>query len=209
MEITLKTAFRQPIFILFFTLLGLVLMPVMSIAEEAPKKNDETQLGIANDKKVNQNKRVRAKVSIKASPHIVWETVHEERKHDPDLEYSKVLEQGKNQAVLEQKFILIPIIGTAVCKMHNNEIPLERIDYKLIESDRFKAMEGSWILTANSDGTTILELSSYVDMGTPIPRFLLDNVTVRKLQRRLSNVKKMAEAAQLKLAQTAEKQANK
>ncbi len=135
-----------------------------------------------------------AKILVKAPPKVVWETVHEERKKDPDLAYSKVLEQGVNECRLEQKFVLIPIIGAAVCEMHNSEVPLQRIDYKLLKSDRFRSMEGSWVLTPTDEGRhTLLELSTHLDLGMPVPGPIMNTVTSKKLARRLGNVKKMAE----------------
>jgi hypothetical protein len=85
--------------------------------------------------------------------------------------------------------------------MKNVEVPLERIDYNMVTSDRFKALEGSWVLSPGKEpNETYLELSSYVDMGLPIPRGMVEGVTGKKLQRRLSNVKAMAEATQTRLA---------
>lgn len=140
---------------------------------------------------------VTARVQIKAKRHVVWETVHEERKNDPDLAYSKVLEESKNHAVIEQKFVLLPLIGTSVCVMKNHEVPMERIDYQLIKSDRFKAMEGSWILLPGEDSnSTMLELSTYLDLGLPVPRGIFEGITGKKLERRLTNVKRAAEQAQ-------------
>ena len=147
---------------------------------------------------------VTGRTVIKAPVEIVWTTVHEERKNDPDLEYSKVLEQGKNECRLEQKFVLIPVFGTAVCEMHNSEVPLKRIDYKLIHSDRFKSMEGSWVLTPTEDGrATILELSTHLDLGLPVPRAFMTSVTSKKLSKRLGNVKAAAEHAHRQVAQRA------
>ena len=154
---------------------------------------------VLGTQKQNSGRRwVTAKVHIKASPTVVWESVHEERKNDPDLAYSKVLEQGKNEATLEQKFQLIPVIGTSVCVMKNTEVPLKRIDYYLLKSDRFKALEGSWVLQATEDGGTILELASYIDMGVPAPRSFIESIAGKKLERRVGNVRKAAEAAQAK-----------
>ena len=170
------------------------------------KKNEQAvsqdpSATVSAEKQLNGHNWMKARVLIKASPHVVWETVHEERKHDPDLAYSKILSQEKNQATLEQKFALIPVIGTAVCVMHNAEVPFERIDYNMISSDRFKAMEGSWVLTPGREAnSTYLELSSYCDLGLPIPRSMIDGVTTKKLQKRLANVKTMAEATQGRLA---------
>jgi hypothetical protein len=152
------------------------------------------------------NHRIKAKILIKASPRVVWETVHAERAHDPDIEYSRVLEQGHNQCLLEQKFCLLPIIGSAVCVMKNVEVPLKRIDYSMIHSDHFKAMDGSWILTsAAEEGFTYLELSTYSDPGLPVPRQFIEAFTAKKLQKRLTNVKRMAEATQSSIAERPER----
>ncbi|MBY0356413.1 MAG: hypothetical protein K2W82_00310 [Candidatus Obscuribacterales bacterium] len=149
------------------------------------------------EEKAGGHRWVTARVHIRAKRHVVWETVHEERKNDPDLAYSKVLEESKNHAVIEQKFVLLPVIGASVCVMKNHEVPMERIDYQLIKSDRFKAMEGSWTLLPGEDpNSTVLELSTYLDLGLPVPRGIFEGITGKKLERRLTNVKRAAEQAQ-------------
>jgi hypothetical protein len=158
-------------------------------------------VAVSSEKRAGGKNFVTGKTLIKAPASVVWETVHEERKHDPDLAYSKILESGVNECRLEQKFVLIPVVGTAVCEMHNAEVPLQRIDYKLLKSDRFKAMEGSWVLTPQADGKhTLLELSTHLDMGLPVPEHFMTSATKKKLAKRLGNVKKMAESTHAKLA---------
>lgn len=142
-----------------------------------------------------------ARILIEAPPMVVWNTVHAERDHDPDIMYSRVLEQGVNECVLEQKFSVMPVVGSAVCVMRQVEKPLKRIDYCLIRSDRFKSLKGSWILTPTADGNmTYLELSTFADTGLRLPRVLVDSFTAQKLERRLTNIKHMAEAEQLRVA---------
>lgn len=157
---------------------------------------------LSTEQKPNGHKWVKAKILINASPHVVWATIHEQRQKDPDLAYSKLLSQESDtHSTLEQKFSLIPVIGTSTCVMRNVEIPLQRIDYSMIKSDRFKAFEGSWVLSPGPKANeTYLELSSYSDMGLPIPRSMIEGVTGRKLQKRLANVKIMAEAEQTRVA---------
>lgn len=140
--------------------------------------------------------RVQAKVLIKAPPEVVWESIHKERSKDPDLAYSKVLEQvNEHECKLEQKFQLIPVIGTSVCVMENKEVPLQRIDYRLLKSDRFKAMEGSWVLTPAEGGkATMLELSSHLDLGLPVPKAMMNSISTKKIEKRLTHVKEMAES---------------
>ena len=165
------------------------------------KSENKKDVKVIEEKKNDNKTFYTARTVIEAPPRIVWEAVHEERQHDPDLEYNKILEKGENKCRLEQKFKLIPVIGSAVCEMKNWEVPLKRIDYKLIKSDRFKSMEGSWVLTSKDNGrSTLLELSTHLDLGFPVPGTLMKSVTSKKLTRRLTNVKKMAEDTQRKLA---------
>jgi hypothetical protein len=147
------------------------------------------------DNAKNHDQWVSSSVLIQAPAAEVWRSIHEERSKDPDLSYSKVLEQiSPTEYKLEQKFNFIPIIGSSVCVMSHKEIQNERIDYCLLHSDRFKAMEGSWVLTPYDQGRkTKLELSSRLDLGLPVPRSFMNGVTTKKIQRRLNNVKQMAE----------------
>ncbi|MBS1954054.1 MAG: SRPBCC family protein [Cyanobacteria bacterium SZAS-4] len=162
---------------------------------EAPKLLDVV------DKPASEKQRIQSKILIKAPPEVVWFSVHEERKHDPDIAYSKVLEQGVNEQKLEQKFCLLPVIGSATCVMHHTEVPNQRIDYKLLKSDHFKAMEGSWVFTPAENGkATVLELSTHLDMGVPVPKMIFNNLTQKKLDKRLAHIKEMAEGMHSKVA---------
>ena len=168
-------------------------MPVYctSCAETESQKAKETTPPVNP-----QHKRVISSVRISASPEIVWKAIHDERSHDPDIAYSKVLsKETENETLIEQKFQVVPILGTAVCKMKNIEIPFKRIDYWLVGSDHFKALEGSWILTPEAGNSTNLELSSFIDMGIPIPvpKIFAEKMARARIEKRLANVKRAAE----------------
>ncbi|MBI4534223.1 MAG: hypothetical protein HY711_09800 [Candidatus Melainabacteria bacterium] len=192
-------------FVLCTTTTVTLALSLASLAQAKNKEHIRLLKGspvMSTENKASGRRWVKAKILIKAPLEIVWNTVHEQRKSDPDLAYSRVLTQSRNHCTLEQKFVLLPIIGAATCVMVNEEIPLERIDYRLVKSDHFKAMEGSWVLTPYEDGHyTILELSSYLDMGYPVPRAFIETITARKLEKRVTNVKNMAERTQGRLAQ--------
>lgn len=180
--------------------LTVLLLSVLQ-AQASPGKDDTTpapeKAVVYKQDQPGPHQRMAAKILIHARPEIVWDTVHEERRKDPDIAYAKILEQGKNDLTIEEKFVLLPVIGTAVCVMKDTEVPNERIDYRLVSSDHFRAMEGSWVLTSCDGGrSTILELSSYLELGIPVPRMVLDGLTGQKLQRRLTNIKVLAEKAQ-------------
>jgi len=167
------------------------------------RKATQKEAVLSTEQKDNGHRWVKARIRIEAAPHVVWETVHEERSKDPELEYSKVLshDPATNHLTLEQKFSVLPVFGTATCVMKNIEVPLQRIDYSMISSDKFKAFEGSWVLSPGAHANeTYLELSSYCDIGLPIPRMMVEGATGKKLQRRLANVRAMAEATQTRLA---------
>ena len=168
--------------------------PSLVISEADKAKLDKGQVVIGTQSKPNGRRWVTAKIRIAAHPNEVWNAVHEERKTDPDLAYSKVVEEGKNEQTLEQKFQLLPVVGTSVCFIKSSEVPNKRIDYYLLKSDRFKAVEGSWILQPTEDGGTILELASYIDIGMPAPRSFIENIAGKKLERRVANVRRVAES---------------
>lgn len=172
--------------------------PLVVLTDSEKNKLQKGQVAIGTADKPNGRRWVTAKIKINAQPSVVWEAVHEERKTDPDLAYSKILEEvkneaGKNEQTLEQKFQLIPVLGTSVCVIKSTEDLHKRIDYHLLKSDRFKAVEGSWLLQPTEDGGTVLELGSYIDIGVPAPRSFVENIAGKKLERRLTNVRKVAE----------------
>lgn len=166
----------------------------------AAETNKASEFSWWTEKQPNGHRWVKAKMLIKASSDIVWNSIHNEQNADQDLVYRKVLSKGVNDVVSEQKLDHLPIIGTATSTMHTTEVPLKRIDYELVKSDRFKALEGSWVLTPGPNKTTYLELSSYCDIGIPVPRPIRDGITVKKLEKRLQNVRKNSEYAQLQIA---------
>ncbi len=161
---------------------------------QAEDTHQNTKPQLTTSEVVPKHHRISAHIHIKAPVESVWQAIHEERNSDPDMIYSKVINQYGNESQLEQKFQYLPLFGHATCVLKNVEIPNQRIDYWLLQSDRFKAMEGSWILTSLDAGkTTMLELSTYVDLGIPLPRIFLDQITSMRLEKRIANVKKMAE----------------
>jgi hypothetical protein len=142
---------------------------------------------------------VKGRVLVKAPVNIVWQTVHEERQCDPDMAYCKLLTRSINEQTYEEKFVLIPVLSSTTCVLKDVEVPNERIDYELVKSDHFKAMDGSWRFTACEAGT-MLELISHVDTGLPVPQSFVDNSLARKIERRLTRVKTMAESKNNKIA---------
>lgn len=135
----------------------------------------------------------RGHIEIKAPARIVWDAVHKERAEDPDLSYSKVVEKQGDKVMLEQKFKGMPVIGEAVCLMEQTETLNQRIDYKMVSSDKFKALRGSWILTELANGNTKLELHSVLNTGLPFSEHIINHVLKGRIAKRLERVKESAE----------------
>lgn len=178
-------------------LIAIFAVSAMSAAQAA---ESPTEFKWWTEKQPNGHRWVKAKMLIQAPSEVVWQSIHNEQGADQDLVYRKVLSRGVNDVVSEQKLHHLPIIGTAVSTMHTTEVPLKRIDYEMVKSDHFKALEGSWVLTPGPNKSTYLELSSYCDIGIPIPRPIRDGITLKKLEKRLANVKKNSEFSQLPIA---------
>jgi hypothetical protein len=132
---------------------------------------------------------VREEVLINASPKVVWKSMQEQRKLDPDSAYVKPVGD-----VVEQKFVFPSPFGNAECVLHLNETTAERVDFKMISSEDLKAMEGSWVLTPTDDGHTKLSLSTYVEPNMLLPRMITNGIVSHRSKRNLSMVKKLAES---------------
>ena len=148
----------------------------------------------AETSKVNTQKDgVHEEVVIKASPKVVWQSMQEQRKLDPDSQGCRQIGHC-GQSLVEQKFKFPSPFGDAECVLLLSETPSERVDFKLIESEELKHMEGSWILTPMNNGlSTKLGLSSYVEPHMLIPRILTNAIISHKAKRNLVMVKRIAE----------------
>lgn len=167
-------------FLILSLAMAITVMPVCTLDSEA------------------KNKGVSSSVVIAAPPHVVWVAVADQRKTDPDLVYSKVLSRAGNVVTLEQKFGKLPMLGEATATIRADEVLHQRIDYRMIKSDKFKDMSGSWILKPINKNQTHLELTNFVDTG--LPQFLVNQVTKKKVKQRLDNVKLAAERAHRSVA---------
>ncbi len=148
----------------------------------------------------------RLQTIVKASPAVVYDAIIGLRKeHDDSV---KEVSRTHNECVLEETFSDLPLVGQAKCVYKEVYTPHERIEYKMMHSDKFRAFEGRWTLTPVENGTkTVLSLSSYVDVPLPIPfaKQIAQLQTKRGVKERLDAVKKSSEATQVS---TAKKQAS-
>lgn len=129
----------------------------------------------------------------------VWEAMKIIRKNDPA--HRRVISSGGGDYVVEEKFENIPVLGEATCTYKEHEIPMQRLEYSMVKSDKLKAFEGEWELTPCGDGKqTTVKLSSRTDAGIRIP--FADRITrsrtAKSIAQRLEEVREIA--ARTKLA---------
>jgi hypothetical protein len=168
---------------------------------EAVKETKLTDPGSSEgDKASRPNKYVSCQVLIKAPVDVVWQTVHIERDSAPDLVSNNLVESSGNHSVFEQKWNVIPLVSRTTCVIDEVDHPNTRIDYKLLKSDEFKVMEGSWLFTPSQDGhSTTLELTAHLEPRRHDPMLFLNVVAKRKMAKRLAHVKKLAEESRAEM----------
>jgi hypothetical protein len=112
----------------------------------------------------NTDAMVSNTATINAPVKAVWEAMRTLRKNDPA--HRKILSSGGGDYVVEEKFENIPVIGDAICTYREHEVPMQKLEYSMIKSDKLKAFEGEWDLTPSADGKqTSVRLSSRTDAG--------------------------------------------
>jgi len=169
----------------WIAILLLVLIQASSAVSQASEENPCAQ-------KKNQPP-VTSKIVIKAPLEQVWKSIHKARSEDPELTSYKVLTVDDNHAIVRQTMVL-PFFGEARFLLSLTDLPPNRIDYNLIESNSFKTFDGTWLLSPLSHGqSTQIDLTCYSELKTPVPQFLLRAVTARKMRKRLDYVKYLAE----------------
>jgi len=130
--------------------------------------------------------------TIDAPVKTVWEAMRTLRRSDPA--HRKVLSSGGGDYVVEEKFEKIPVLGEAVCTYKEHEVPMQRLEYSMIKSDKLKAFEGEWDLSPTADGKTNVKLSSRTDAGVcmPFADRITRNRTAKSIAERLDEVREIA-----------------
>jgi hypothetical protein len=108
------------------------------------------------------------------------------------------------QAIISEHFGGLPIVGDSVRKYAETESAPNRIDYRMISSNRFKTFKGAWILTPESGKSTKVTLTSFLDPGVRVPfwRQISRAATIHMVRNRLSELEteahRLAEEEQVK-----------
>lgn len=134
-------------------------------------------------------------VIVNADSKAVWKTLSTMGNFDDKLQ-----SVNGNEAVVEQKFKSLPLLGVATVLLRANVKPMERIDFQMIKSDKLKDFSGSWSISPLDDRRTKLNLTMNVDPGLPVPRFLVNKFIAGKVRSRLKKVKVLAESSVRKQA---------
>ena len=137
---------------------------------------------------------------VKANPELVWFGIHEARMHDPALKYGRVVSQDGNQTVFEER-LEAPLLGDTTNIFACSETA-NRLDYHLMSSNKFRQMEGSWVVEKSpTSGETKVTLSCSAHLKKSMLEFVLRPVLVHRLEKRLQLVKEISERKQVALSQ--------
>jgi hypothetical protein len=108
------------------------------------------------------------KILINAGPESVFEALRIER--DAPECHRKTLSFDGKVAEIDECTYNVPIYGEVHNVWEETEFPPQKMDYKLILSNHFKAGFGSWVIVPSEDKMkTTLELHSNLDSGLRIP----------------------------------------
>jgi Polyketide cyclase / dehydrase and lipid transport len=130
---------------------------------------------------------------VKAPPELVWKSIHDARTKYPGLQSAKVISEDERGSVFEQQF-LVPFLGESTSKFSLADTPPGRVDYKLLESNVFSVMDGTWTLTPEPDGrSTKLAVTCRIATKGIFPKLILKVMLGKKLTKQLAFVKTTAE----------------
>lgn len=158
---------------------------------------------VANEKAASIQQTV-----INAKPEVVYNAILKLRDESKDT-VKEVSRDGQHSCVLEETFDDLPVIGKAKCTYKEVYIPYKKIEYSMIKSEKFRAFEGTWLLSPTEDGQgTNLSLSSFVDVDLPVPfcKQLCKMQTMRGVKRRIKLVRSSCEKQSLSMKSQASDQ---
>lgn len=140
----------------------------------------------------NEQKPVVSSIVINAPRPLVWKTITDDKKFGFTF---KKREANSNEAIIEEKFPSIPFMGTVSMLIKISVKENEILKYDLLESEHVKTFKGDWKLSTVGENKTNFKISSYVDAGLPVPRFLVNAFLKGRINKRLRKAKTLAEAS--------------
>jgi hypothetical protein len=134
---------------------------------------------------------------LNAPVRVVWDALRKERMNDP--QHRQILSSGGGDYVVKENFEHLPVVGQATCIYKEHEVPMSKLQYQMVTSDKLKAFEGVWVLTPRAGNQTVLQLSSRIETGISMPfsRQITRDATMKSIDRRLSDIKELVASQQL------------
>jgi Polyketide cyclase / dehydrase and lipid transport len=134
---------------------------------------------------------------LDAPVNVVWNALRKERMNDP--QHRQVLSSGGGDYVIKERFEHLPVVGDATCTYKEHEVPMSKLQYQMVASDKLKAFEGVWELTPHAGNKTVLQLSSRIDTGISMPfcRQITRDATMKSIDKRLTDIKELVASQQV------------
>lgn len=133
---------------------------------------------------------------VKGTPEEVWKVLTDYNNYPkfmPSMEKFVVKTKTERFSIVHVKLESPPLIDISydlrrVYDKHNWTISFKKIDGKI------KDIEGSWKLDEYGSKYTKLIYRSHIDIGIPVPKFILDSLSKNGLHKIAENVKKRVES---------------
>ena len=84
----------------------------------------------------NASRCVSRTTTVDAPIKEVWQALRKERTTDP--KHRRVISASGNDYIIQETFEHLPVVGDAVCVYQEHEIPMRRLEYKMLRSDKLK-----------------------------------------------------------------------
>ncbi len=157
---------------------ALLLTVVLALSASGSDKDKEPKCGAT------------ASLRIHATPAAVWDVLMNAKEFDSTVESDTV-----DGAVVEQRFTRLPIFGQMAVTFKVTMVPKERLNFRMLHSNCLKGFSGNWLVVPIGDNETKVEMRCFVDLGLPIPQFMVNQFMSGKMRKRLLKIRNLSEAA--------------
>jgi hypothetical protein len=146
---------------------------------------------------IAKSKVVTETLKIDASPQAVFAAIQGYR--TSSLYHRKLISYDGTSALVDEQLQGVPVLGSVHCTWVEKEVPYQRIDYKMVQSDKFVSGSGSYVILPGSADSVTLELSSELDSGCKIPfaKEIGQMAAHKDMKSRLLQIKRMSETARI------------
>lgn len=135
-------------------------------------------------------------VQINANCEDVMDAIRAYR--NSPVDHRRLMSTQGSSAVIDEEVSQAPVVGNVHNVWQEDECGTNRIDYHLLQSDKFKSGSGTYLISQpNHKGPVTLTLRSLIDTGIHFPGCeLIARGHFRKdLHQRLSYIKQLAESS--------------